>query len=392
LGLKEVKRQKLVKGPVVLYEQMRLKILELIEERKLQPHDPVPSEGELADLFGVSRRTSKEALLALAKEGVVYRLPRRGTFLAQASGQYSAVINRSAGGTTKGFLAMVVPEIDDYVGRVLSAALQEAANKEWELLVRVSGGAMEKEEVILRELASDPRVRGIVLFPGGRKMCGDQVLRLHLEKYPIVILDRTFREINIPSAYHDHYQGAYELTEYLIRKGHRRIGFVSEEWFGVMSREERYHGFIQAHLDQKLAFNHDWIYAEAGDRNQEEAGRGTLQDTGRLAEFLQNNRSLTAIFCSNDYVALKVLNTALMIGIKVPDELSLAGFTDFTFSRLLSVPLTTVCKPPDTIGQAAIRLLCERIDHPDAEIPSIKLPTRLIERGSVLDRANDTNE
>ena len=63
-------REQLQKGPVALYEQMRVRIIELIKERKLIPHDPAPSEGELAELFGVSRRTSKQALQILADQPI----------------------------------------------------------------------------------------------------------------------------------------------------------------------------------------------------------------------------------------------------------------------------------------------------------------------------------
>lgn len=70
------------KKPNLLYLQIADKVIEIIRSRRLQPHDPVPSEGELAKLFGVSRMTSKLALEQLAEQGLVYRLPRRGTFLS----------------------------------------------------------------------------------------------------------------------------------------------------------------------------------------------------------------------------------------------------------------------------------------------------------------------
>lgn len=66
----------------LLYVQMAEKVMDEIRKRNLQPHDPVPSEGELAKLYAVSRMTAKLALQILVKEGVVYRLERRGTFLS----------------------------------------------------------------------------------------------------------------------------------------------------------------------------------------------------------------------------------------------------------------------------------------------------------------------
>ncbi|QHW31068.1 substrate-binding domain-containing protein [Paenibacillus rhizovicinus] len=368
--VRQAKQEKLVKGPFALYEQMRLKIMELIEERELRPHDPVPSEGELADMFGVSRRTSKEALLALAKEGVVYRMPRRGTFLAE----------NAAGGASPDrrpgrMIAMVVPAIDDFVGQIITAALPAAQGLGCELIIRVAGDDHEQEERLLSELSEDRGIGGIILFPGDRRACGNQVLRLHVANYPIVIIDRAFRELNITNVCHDHYGGAYELTKYLIAAGHAQIGFVSEEMAGVMSREERYQGYIQAHLDAELPFNRALIYSDYSNKEAD------------LETFMRGAAAMTAVFCSNDYVALEVMKTAHRIGIEVPKQLSVAGFTDSRMNGLLPVPLTSVRKPAGELGRACIDLLIRMLDAPPgSDVPSVKLPTKLIVRDSVIAR------
>ncbi|MBO7746460.1 GntR family transcriptional regulator [Paenibacillus sp. MWE-103] len=364
------RKERLVKGPYALYEQMRRKIVELIEERGLRPHDPVPSEGELADMFGVSRRTSKEALLALAKEGIVYRMPRRGTFLAEY-GEGRAAPARPAGR----IVAMVVPAIDDFVGQIITAALPAAQALGCELIFRVAGDDHDKEEALLRELSEDRGIGGIILFPGDRRAFGRQVLRLHLAQYPLVIIDRAFREIDIPSVCHDHYGGAYELAKYLIEAGHRAIGFVSEQMAGVMSREERYQGYLQAHLDAGLPVNRSLIYSDYANREED------------LEAFMRGASAMTAAFCSNDYVALAVMQTARRLGIDVPRQLSVAGFTDSRMNGLLPVPLTSVRKPAGELGRACIDLLLRIMDAPPGTaVPSVKLPTRLIVRESVTGR------
>ncbi len=146
-------REKLTKGPVVLYEQMRVKILELIREQGLKPHDPVPSETELARMYGVSSRTSKEALLQLAREGVVYRMPRRGTFLAKLPEEDGTERERSplriADRPTVGVL---LPDPDEYVGRVLQALTEGLAERGFEMLIRFTSGEPEKEDKMAEEL------------------------------------------------------------------------------------------------------------------------------------------------------------------------------------------------------------------------------------------------
>ncbi|MFC4779362.1 GntR family transcriptional regulator [Paenibacillus sp. GCM10023252] len=373
--------EKLVRGPVVLYEQMRVKILELIRERGLKPHDPMPSEVELAKLFGVSTRTSKEAMLHLVSEGIVYRMPRRGTFLArQPEGVESYTDSQAVQAGTKA-VGIVVPVMDEYIGQVCAAAARELKRLGYESLFRFTDGSVHQEDQFIRELREESRLVGILLFPGNRRTCGDEVLRMHLDKFPIVVVDRLFRELNLSSVVHHHYQGAYELTEYLIRKGHRHIGFISEEITGIMSREDRYDGYAAAHVNLGVPVQSSSVLTSPGDGQR-------LQETDSrdiLLRYLRDNPQMTAVFCSNDYVALQLMNAALEAGITIPGELSIVGYTDFQMASLLAVPLTTVRKQGEPLGLQAALLLHERIQHPEMPPRTLQLPTQLIERKSVRD-------
>lgn len=372
------RREKLEKGPLALYEQMRLKILDLIEERGLCPHDPVPSETELAALYGVSTRTSKQALQRMAQDGLVYRLPRRGTFLSEKYRTGAAA--PSSPPAMPRAISMIVPEIDEYVGSVLAAVSEEALRGGYETVLRLSRGDLREEEEVIRDLLENVRPAGIILFPGDRKSCGDEVLRLHLSKFPVVIADRTFREIPIPSVYHDHYDGAYRITEYLIGQGHTAIGFFSEQVTGIMSREERFQGFVQAHLDAGLAILSKRVFTEL---NANGGAPDTSGNRTPTENYLADNRDMTAVVCSNDKVALQVMNSARSIGIRVPEDLSVTGYTDHPVSGLPGIELTTVRKPPRELGIAAVNLLLERISSPDAGQADLKLPIELVIRKSV---------
>ncbi|QJD86807.1 substrate-binding domain-containing protein [Cohnella herbarum] len=373
--MRKIIKEQLIKGPIALYEQMRQKVMDLIVERRLKPHDPVPSEGELAELFGVSRRTSKQALELLAKEGILYRLPRRGTFLAENAGdRLKDAVESNLSVVPQQAVAIVVPILDEFIGMVVTAFLQAGDSIGWEVLIRVTGGELEREDEILREMSIGGRVKGIVLFPGARKTCGQEVLRLHLDGFPVVIVDRVFREVDITAIYHDHYQGAYEMTKYLFDKGHRTVGFISEPISGIMSREDRYYGFIQAHLDAEIPI---MIHSIISDWDIER------NDSSKLSQFLEQNPDMTALFCSNDLVANKVMNMAEESGRHIPEHLSVVGFTDMMISRVSKVSLTTVMKSPEELGRKAFDLLIRKMASEDGRMESVKLPTQIIERGSV---------
>lgn len=378
------KEDKLRRGPETLYTQMKKKILEIIEERSIQPHEPVPSEGELADLFGVSRRTSKQALQLLAEEGIVYRMPRRGTFLADPTdgSPRGSEAGRSAIAAQRRHIGLVVPEISDYIGQFMAEAIREVSQHGFEFLVRVTDGRLDQEDDILRELVNEARVDGIILFPEDRMNCGNELLRLYVNQFPVVIVDRIFKEVNIPSVYHDHTQGAYDITKLLFEHGHERIGFVSEPIFGVMSREERYHGFTQAYQEFNLPLS---LQARSMDFSLKEATnpQTAAASAEKLETFLRDNEDMTAVFCSNDYVALYVYYAAQKLKIRVPEQLSLVGFTDLPISRLMPVPLTTVRKNTAELASAAIQLISERIAAPHSEPRHILLRTELALRHSI---------
>lgn len=364
---------------MVLYEQVKEKIAALIHERGIQAHEPVPSEGELAALFGVSKMTAKLALNALADEGVVYRLRRRGTFLSDsAEGSQAGASAASPKPETPRLIGLVVPEIDNYISEVITHT-EHALRKQGLGMLLVVNGSAEQEEEALRDLADRKKVEGIILLSVDRKHCGPQLLKLSLARFPLVIIDRMFREINMTSVYHDHYQGTYDLTEALIEGGHREIGFVSEPIVGIMSREERYQGYIQAMLDRHIPVQAPYIALECRLADKKTIGGQTVAD---LADYLKANGELTAVICSNDYVAAHLLYAALRLGIRVPEQLSLVGYTDMQVTGFLPVPVTSVRKPARPLAETAVELLLERIEHPETPERTVKLKTEMIERAS----------
>lgn len=368
-----------------LYLQVAEKVLEIIETRQLQQHDPVPSEGELAKLFGVSRMTSKLALEQLVEKGIVYRLPRRGTFLSgerqsNSSKQSESVVQNVVEKKEAKQIALIIPHMSDYTSRIIAAVEQELRKHQFELVLRITKDQQDEDEC-LQNLVNIG-INGIILFPRGSRTCSDQVLRLKVEQIPNVIIDRIFREIPIDCVYHDHYQGSYEMAKYLIAKGHREIGYTSNAFENVTSREERYQGYVQALLDHGIAVKSEYIHF-----------RKLSCDPNRLneydpeqGEFIRNNPHMTAVMCADDQVAIATLFSALHMEIPVPEKLSIVGFSDTYLSALTPIPLTTVRQDTEKLAAAAVKLLMKRVNRSKEQYLTIKIQTGIIERKSVFDR------
>lgn len=380
-----MKNGQATKKPNLLYLQIADKVLEIIQSRRLQPHDPVPSEGELAKLFGVSRMTSKLALEQLAEKGLVYRLPRRGTFLSgkQDGASESGLLPAEKKALpiekkTSNQIALIVPHLSDYTSRIIAAAENEARKHDCDLILKISRNK-EDEDRCLQRLV-DGGISGIILFPQGRKTCSDQVLRLKLMQFPIVIIDRIFHEVQIDCVYHDHYLGSYQMTKYLIDKGHKEIGYTSNSLDNITSREERYQGYIQALLDHAIPVKNQSIHFRSVPCNPSNINEGDPEQE----RFIDENPQMTAVMCGDDHVAISTLYTALRMGIPVPDKLSIVGFSDIQLSALTPIPLTTVRQDTEQLAQSACNLLMKRVKHSLEKQITIKIQTTIVERKSVL--------
>ncbi|WP_340004063.1 GntR family transcriptional regulator [Paenibacillus sp. FSL K6-0276] len=364
----------------LLYIQTANHVMEEIRKRKLQPHDVVPSEGEIAKLYGVSRMTAKLALQILEKKGIVYRHARRGTFLSadyQTNSEELVLEKVIEEKKPMRRIALVIPIMDDYIGRIIVSVEREAREVNCHLLIRMTADKVD-ESVCLQELYDD-QVDGIILYPRGGTQCSEKVLELSLLNYPLVIIDRIFREVQIDCVYHDHYHGAYKITQYLIEKGHEEIGYISMAFDGVTSREDRYRGYLQAMLDHDLPVNSRNIYLNCTEDYMQQLSAPNTQ----LEMFLGNNSTLTAVVCVDDYIATSCLYTAISMQKLVPDQLSIIGFTDIQLVSLLPVPLTTARQATEKLGQAAVQRVVKRMDHSREGALTIKIDTTIVERSSV---------
>lgn len=191
---------------------------------------------------------------------------------------------------------------------------------------------------------------------------------------PVVLLNLHFDDLTIPSVTTDDEQGAYLATSHLIGMGHRRIAF--------MEGDPRYHtsnsrrrGFLAAMAE------HDVPAPAALMRTGNYDEGCAYQETRAL---LEGGEPFTAMFCSNDIMALGVIQALRSKGLRVPEDVSLVGFDDTQFATAIDPPLTTVRKPRTHMGAEAARMLLDILEgEADASNRRIVLENRLITRQSV---------
>lgn len=192
---------------------------------------------------------------------------------------------------------------------------------------------------------------------------------------PLVTIDQYLPpELGVRSITMDDRGGAYQMSQYLIGKGHKKFLFLSDcdlgvdhyRWLGVRQSME------EAGIED---FESRHIVIPWNPEQREKA----------YEEMLPFFKKQTALFFSSDYYALEASNFLQNRGIKVPEEISIAGFDDVTYATLARPKLTTVHQMVDGKARRAVEVLMHLIQDEPVQKDIPPLPTTLVERESVRD-------
>lgn len=173
----------------------------------------------------------------------------------------------------------------------------------------------------------------------------------------------------------DEYDAARAITDLLLRKGHRRIGFVRGPNIHLVSMR-RYNGYANALGGKGLRIDPALIVQ--GDFSRQ---------SGREQAPKLFAAKPTAIFASNDEMAVGVIEAANAAGISIPGDISLAGFDDNAIARTVRPRLTSVRQPLEQMGEVAGQILVERLRNPSRTSQHKQVPFEIMERDSVIEYA-----
>ena len=192
---------------------------------------------------------------------------------------------------------------------------------------------------------------------------------------PLVTIDQYLPpELGVRSITMDDRGGAYQMSQYLIGKGHKKFLLLSDCDLGV--DHYRWLGVRQAMEEAGIEdFESRHIVIPWNPEQREKA----------YEEMLPFFKKQTALFFSSDYYALEASNFLQNRGIKVPEEISIAGFDDVTYATLARPKLTTVHQMVDGKARRAVEVLMHLIQDEPVQKDIPPLPTTLVERESVRD-------
>jgi len=280
--------------------------------------------------------------------------------------------NLSRGRT--GMITLAVPELKlPYFAELTDEVIVAAAERGYTVLVEQTGGVHERE---LEVLSSDRRrmTDGLVFSPLGLRQ-GDAP-RLEVG-YPLVLLGERALHGDVHHVSMANVAGARAVTEHLIGRGRRNIALIgSYDERGASAGSLRTQGFLDALGAADL--RHD----PARTGHALEWTRTTGADAMR--RILDAGIEVDAVFGLNDVLALGAMRVLFERGLRVPDDIAVAGFDDIEDGRFSRPSLTTVQPGRGEIARAAVDLLMDRLSDAPRHEPGteVVVPHRLVVRES----------
>ncbi len=359
---------------VPIHMQLLTQLRQLILSGQWPPGSRIPSETQLQRDLHISRSTVRQAYSRAEAEGLIKRVPGKGTYV-------NWLPHQEATGQHIGYIANVLSS--DFEYRILIGAEHAAKSRGFHILFSNVNDPHEEPQLIDQLLKG--HVAGLLIFPTLMEQPSRHLFELEQQRLvPFVCVDRTLPGLTSDFVTSDNFAGAVAAVEYLIGLGHRRIAFLSHPILQLSTVAERLRGYRQALQDARLTPLEPWLVGVAEKEIQYRAtlrvnheGEVTKEEILQVVDFLKRPQRPTALFAMNDAMALLALKAARLLHLGVPDDLSVVGFDDREIASHLDVPLTTVAQDGFALGRRAAELLIDRISGYDGPQRQVVVPTQL---------------
>ncbi len=336
-------------------------IKQQIKQRQIT--DKLPGERILAKELGYSYMTIRKAIENLVGEGILYKVPTKGTYVASQKQQKPKtrtigyfLDSRIAGGLSSPYYALIFDALE-----------KETTRHDYSLVYFTDSSESNLHKVL-------KKLDGVIASSFWRV---EEFIQEIKRVVPVVSIDNSTADKTIPSVIIDNFNAEAEAIDYLCSLGHKRIGFMTglEDSDVGKNRYEGYKNGLSKHgiaMDETLVFRGNYTYGSGSS--------GTDY-------FLALEPRPTAIICANDSMALGAMSNLHKAGLRVPEDMSIIGFDNIDIASQVTPALTTVSVPVAGIAERAFEMLRLLIDGKAVENRHIALDAHLVERDSTAEVA-----
>jgi DNA-binding LacI/PurR family transcriptional regulator len=269
-------------------------------------------------------------------------------------------------------IGVIIPTAKSLVFSTTLFAIQETAQQNNYSLITGSSKYDIETELKLLQQFKERRLAGIILtgFVIGQK---DLVKELVKGGMPCVVIWDKLDDSDLSYVGFDNFKATYAITEYLISLRHKRIGLIVGPYTKVERVKKRLAGFKAALKDYGITYDPSLVIEK----------EPTLIDGKEaMSRLLSLSVRPTAVLAASDTLAVGALSAARDMGLRIPKDISLAGFDDIDVAGYCNPPLTTVRVPAYQIGQIAFKILIDMVNARSSQVQQYCLDTSLIIRES----------
>lgn len=307
----------------------------------------------LNDKEGVSEEL-KEKIKAVAEE-MGYRLNTHARSMKDGlSYNLGIVIQERFTGTTTSFYLQFYQQLSRVLESYHYSGILHILSHE------------DEAELILPRIYTEKKVDGLIFLGQIQKQYVNEIQKIEI---PAIFLDFYTDQNEIDSVLTDNFYGVYEVTNYLIRNGHRKVAFVGDV-HATSSIQDRFLGYYKSLLENRIDLKKEYVIK---DRDE----RGFYIDL----EFPEDMP--TAFVCNNDEVAYNLIHELQKRGMKVPEDCSVVGFDNSIFATLTEPPLTTVAVDIEEMSRVSVKFIMEKLKNPAKKYGRTFIKGNIIYRDSV---------
>ena len=345
----------------------------------------IPTEKEWMERFGVSRITVSNALASLAQDGWIRRIQGRGSYVegvpasagggvastsawaapaasAVPAGAVAASAVAAAAATAaaaaaasravvRPFAALLLPSLADAFSlRLYNGIYRALAEAGWRLVLMLTDDSPAREAEAIRECLA-MGAAGLIVFPVDSETHNEEIMRLKLERYPFVVVDRTLAGLETHYVGSDGAKGAALAVDHLYELGHRDIAIVSDVPVSTSTVDQRLQGYMKALKARGELVDPALMLTELAVDTETPAPNPSHPLERCVAE-----RRASAYVTTNGRLALHLLRVAGRLGLRVPEDVSVVTFDDPSPSRELSF-FTHIDQQEERMGRLAAETL-----------------------------------
>tara|TARA_R110002126_G_scaffold291568_1_gene453671 strand:+ start:20608 stop:21627 length:1020 start_codon:yes stop_codon:yes gene_type:complete len=251
-------------------------------------------------------------------------------------------------------IGLIIPEIvHHFFSSVIKGIISQAEKKGYLVITLQSNESFELERKQL-DLLLSKRVDGILISLANGTADYKHLTEIIEQETPLVMFDKIAKIIKCSKVIIDDRKAAYKATEYLIKIGCKRIAHFRGPLLPQNSID-RFLGYKQALIDYNISYDASLVYInDCGDMSFEEGKNNARQ-------LLKDHKDVDGIFINTDLVAIGAMTEFIKNGIKVPEDISIVGFSNWFMASVISPSLTTINQPGFEMGKKAFKILYKEI-------------------------------